>query len=44
MSIGSHISEDVKRNLIFPWLIVLHLYLLQYVVLGYGVMLELLGW
>ena len=43
LSIDSHIAEDVKQNSIFPWLIVLHLYLLQYIVLGYGVTLELLS-
>lgn len=40
-SVHCHRAEDVKQNLIFPCLIVLHLYLPQYVILGYGIMLEL---
>lgn len=43
LSIDSYIAEDVQQNLIFPWLIVLHLYLLQCIVLGYRIMLELLS-
>lgn len=43
LSIDSYIAEDVQQNLIFPWLIVLHLYLLQYIVLGYRITLELLS-
>lgn len=43
LSIDSHIAEDVKQNLIFPWLIVLRSYLLQYIVLGCGITLELLS-
>lgn len=44
LSIDSHIAEYVKQTLIFPWLIVLHLYLMQCVVLGYGIPLEWLSW
>lgn len=43
LSIDSHIAEDVKQNRIFPWLIVVHIYLLQCIVLGCGIMLELLS-
>lgn len=43
LSIDSHIGEYVKQTLIFPWLIVLHLYLLRCIVLGYGIALGLLS-
>lgn len=43
LSIDSHIAEYVKQTLIFPWLIVLHLYLMQCIVLGYGIALGLLS-
>lgn len=41
LSIVSHIAEYVKQTRIFPWLIVLQLYLVQWIVLGYGIALEL---
>lgn len=44
LSIDSHIAEYIKQTLICPWLIVLLLYLMKCIVLGYGIALELLSW